>query len=151
MGVETTRTTVLPLTLRRDETERVLHATAAQYYWCHNQTSTHCWGTADEQPNHPGDLKPSTRAVRDDIYDRLKRETDDLNANLVQAAIKQTVENVATLQTQWEKGRAHQPTRIHDRRRLDAPLRQTLGHVLQTRARTVAGRRRPTPRPVRPA
>lgn len=88
MVVETTRTSMLPVELQREDTENALHDTAQQYYWCHNQTSNHCWGAADEKPNQPDDLKATKRGVHDDIYSRLKDETE-LNANLVQAAVKQ--------------------------------------------------------------
>ena len=82
----------------RDDTPSVLHDTAEQYYDCHTHTSEYCWGPEDEKPTQPDDLKTTKRSVRDDIYDELKEE-HDLNANLVQAAIRQTVENVDTLNT----------------------------------------------------
>lgn len=113
MGVETTRTTIQPLVFTRADTPSVLHGTAEQYYDCHNQTSAHCWGPEGELPKQPSDLKTTKRSVRDDIYTELKAE-HDLNANLVQAAIRQTVENVDTLQTNWEKGeRISQPAYDH--------------------------------------
>lgn len=98
MDVDTIRTTVVPLTDVSDTTTECLHETATQYYWCANETSDECW----DNPKVPADLRTVKRAVRDDIYARLKRETD-LNANLVQAAIKQVVENVDALQTNWKK------------------------------------------------
>lgn len=98
--IDALRTTVVPLTSVSDTTVDALHETAEQYYWCANETSDACW----DDPKVPTDLRTTKRAVRDDIYARLKRETD-LHANLVQAAIKQIVEYVDGLQTNWEKGR----------------------------------------------
>ena len=98
--IDALRTTVVPLTKVSDATREALHETADQYYWCKDETSDECWS----DPKAPDDLRTVKRAVRDDIYARLKRETD-LNANLVQAAIKQVVENVKGAKTDWKKGR----------------------------------------------
>lgn len=100
MIVDTYRTAPLPARVS-GETEDVLHDTAEQYYWCQTQTADFCW---PDQPKHPDDLITTKRTARDAIYDRLKDETT-LNANLVQAAIKQTVENIDALKTDWKKGR----------------------------------------------
>lgn len=111
MEVEADRTAVLPLTALSDDTIVALHETAAQYYWCQQETSEYCW---PDTPKQPSDVKTNNRSVRDSIYGRLKAETD-LNANLVQAAIKQIVENVDSLQTHWEHNRRiSQPDPTHD-------------------------------------
>lgn len=101
MVVEPTRTTIVPLTFERDDTPSRLHATAAQYYGCQNETSEYCW---PNQPREPADLETRKTHVRDTIYAWLKAETN-LNANLVQAAVKQTVGNVDTCKSNWEDGR----------------------------------------------
>ncbi|MCY4732569.1 transposase [Natronomonas gomsonensis] len=100
MVVDAYRTAPLPTRVSGD-TVQALHDTAEQYYYCQNQTTDFCW---PDQPKKPSELITTKREVRDEIYARLKRETD-LNANLVQAAIKQTVENIAGLKTDWKKGR----------------------------------------------
>lgn len=76
--IDAIRTTVVPLTSVSDATVDALHETAEQYYWCAVATSDECW----DEPKVPDDLRTTKRAVRDDIYARLKRETN-LNANLV--------------------------------------------------------------------
>jgi hypothetical protein len=101
MVVEPMRAAIVPLSFERDDTPSVLHATAAQYYGCQNETSDYCW---PDTPKQPADLETRKTHVRDTIYARLKNGTS-LNANLVQAAIKQTVENVDGCKTDWEKGR----------------------------------------------
>jgi len=103
MVVEAYRTAILPARVPSEITQ-VLHDTAEQYYYCQQETADYCWGNGDEPLKQPDDLTTTKRAVRDAIYSRLKDETD-LNANLVQAAIKETVENIDGLKTDWEKGR----------------------------------------------
>lgn len=98
--VDTTRTAILPLTNVSDYTASQLHKTADQYYWCEGETVPRCW----DNPKVPDDLVTTKRAVRDDIYERLKTSTD-LHANLVQNAIKQVVENVDALKTHWKRKR----------------------------------------------
>ncbi len=100
MGVDAYRTAILPARVSGD-TVQTLHDTAAQYTYCQNETVDYCW---PDTPKQPDDLTTTKRDVRDAIYSRLKDETD-LNANLVQAAIKETVENIDGLKTDWEKGR----------------------------------------------
>lgn len=100
MVVDVYRTAPLPTRVSGD-TVQALHDTAEQYYWCQNETVDYCW---PDTPKQPSDLITTKREVRDAIYGRLKDETD-LNANLVQAAIKQTVENIDGLKTDWKNGR----------------------------------------------
>lgn len=97
--VDTVRTAITPVVGVGGVVD-LLHETADQYYWCQQETVEYCWN----EPKTPADLKTVKRDVRNDIYARLKEETD-LHANLVQAAIKQVVENVKSLKTDWQKGR----------------------------------------------
>jgi putative transposase len=77
MVVDAYRTAPLPTQVNGD-TVQALHDTAEQYYYCQNQTTDYCW---PDHPTKPSDLITTKREVRDEIYARLKRETD-LNANL---------------------------------------------------------------------
>ncbi len=81
------RTAVVKLNLF-DEQRDVLHRTAEQYLYCANRTADYCWSDTSYT-----ECKTNKRQVRDALYSELRGETD-LQAQLVQAAIKRAVEVV---------------------------------------------------------
>ena len=81
------RTAVVKLDLS-DEQRDALHRTADQYLYCANRTADYCWSDTSYT-----ECKTNKREVRDTLYSELREETD-LQAQLVQAAIKRAVEVV---------------------------------------------------------
>ncbi|WP_049935947.1 RNA-guided endonuclease InsQ/TnpB family protein [Haloplanus natans] len=102
MGVR--RTAVVKLAVS-DEQRDALHRTAEQYLYCANQTADYCWSDTSY-----AECKTNKREVRDALYAELREETD-LQAQLVQAAIKRAVEAIKACVERWKKGqRVSQPT-----------------------------------------
>ena len=102
MGVR--RTAVVKLAVS-DEQRDALHRTAEQYLYCANRTADYCWSDTSYT-----ECKVNKREVRDALYAELREETD-LQAQLVQAAIKRAVEAVKACVERWKKGqRVSQPT-----------------------------------------
>ena len=81
------RTAVVKLAVS-DEQRDALHRTAEQYLYCANRTADYCWSDTSYT-----ECKTNKREVRDALYAELREETD-LQAQLVQAAIKRAVEVV---------------------------------------------------------
>jgi len=98
------RTAVVKLTVS-DEQRDALHRTAEQYLYCANRTADYCWSDTSYT-----ECKTNKREVRDALYSKLREETD-LQAQLVQAAIKRAVEAVKACVERWKNGqRVSQPT-----------------------------------------
>jgi len=98
------RTAVVKLSVS-DEQRHALHRTAEQYLYCANRTADYCWSDTSYT-----ECKTNKREVRDALYSELREETD-LQAQLVQAAIKRAVEAVKACVERWKKGqRVSQPT-----------------------------------------
>ena len=98
------RTAVVKLSVS-DEQRDALHRTAEQYLYCANRTADYCWSDTSST-----ECQTNKREVRDALYAELREETD-LQAQLVQAAIKRAVEAVKACVERWKKGqRVSQPT-----------------------------------------
>jgi len=98
------RTAVVKLAVS-DEQRDALYRTVEQYLYCANRTADYCWSDASYT-----ECKTNKREVRDALYADLREETD-LQAQLVQAAIKRAVEAVKACAKRWKKGkRVSQPT-----------------------------------------
>ncbi|MGZ0748313.1 MULTISPECIES: RNA-guided endonuclease InsQ/TnpB family protein [unclassified Haloparvum] len=98
------RTAVVKLTVS-DEQRDALHRTAEQYLYCANRTADYCWSKTSYT-----ECKTNKRQVRDALYSELREETD-LQAQLVQAAIKRAVEAVKGVIERWKKEqRVSRPT-----------------------------------------
>jgi len=98
------RTAVVKLAVS-DEQRGALHRTAEQYLYCANRTSDYCWSDSSYT-----ECKTNKREVRDALYSELREETD-LQAQLVQAAIRRAVEAIKGVIERWKKGqRVSQPT-----------------------------------------
>ncbi|RLM83558.1 transposase [Halobellus sp. Atlit-38R] len=98
------RTAVVKLNLSGEQRD-ALHRTADQYLYCANRTADYCWSNTSYT-----ECKTNKRQVRDALYSELREETD-LQAQLVQAAIKRAVEAVKGVVERWKKGqRVSQPT-----------------------------------------
>jgi predicted transposase len=95
--MEVRRTAVVKLNLS-DEQRDALHRTAEQYLYCANRTADYCWSDTSYT-----ECKTNKREVRDALYSELREETD-LQAQLVQAAIKRAVEAVKGVIERWKKG-----------------------------------------------
>jgi len=91
------RTAVVKLTVS-DEQRDALHRTAEQYLYCANRTADYCWSDTSYT-----ECKTNKRQVRDALYSEFREETD-LQAQLVQAAIKRAVEAVKGVVERWKKG-----------------------------------------------
>ncbi|WP_227379195.1 RNA-guided endonuclease InsQ/TnpB family protein [Haladaptatus halobius] len=102
--MEVRRTAVVKLTVS-DEQRDALHRTAEQYLYCANRTAEFCWSDTSFT-----ECKTNKRQVRDALYSDLREETD-LQAQLVQAAIRRAVEAVKGVVERWKKGqRVSRPT-----------------------------------------
>ena len=102
MGVR--RTAVVKLAVS-DERRDALHRTAEQYLYCANRTADYCWSDTCYT-----EYKTNKRRVRDALYSELREQTD-LQAQLVQAAIKRSVEAIKSVTERWKKGqRISRPT-----------------------------------------
>lgn len=96
--MEVRRTAVVKLAVS-DEQRDALHRTAEQYLYCANRTSEFCWNDTSF-----AECKTNKRQVRDALYADLREETE-LQAQLVQAAIRRGVEAVKGVVERWKKGR----------------------------------------------
>jgi len=85
--MEMRRTAVVKLDVS-DEQRDALHRTAEQYLYCANRTAQYSWSDTSYT-----ECRTNKRRVRDALYSEL-REGTDLQAQLVQAAIKRAVEVV---------------------------------------------------------
>jgi len=98
------RTAVVKLAVS-DEQRDALHRTAEQYLYCANRTADYCWSDISYT-----ECKTNKRQVRDALYSELREETE-LQAQLVQAAIKCAVEAIKGVIERWKKGqRVSRPT-----------------------------------------
>ena len=95
--MEVRRTAVVKLDLS-DEQRDALHRTAEQYLYCANRTAQYSWSDTSYT-----ECKTNKRQVRDALYSKLREETD-LQAQLVQAAIKRAFEAVKACVKRWKKG-----------------------------------------------
>ena len=101
MSVKAQRTVPIPLTVPDDRVAD-LHATYDPYQHCQNRTVDWCW---PNQPKQPDDLTTSKGDAEDALYHDLREATDyNLNANLVQKAIKDAVGAVGSCKTSWKNG-----------------------------------------------
>ena len=91
------RTAVVKLAVS-DEQRDALHRTAEQYLYCANRTADYCWSNTSYT-----ECKTNKRTVRDALYSELRKETE-LQAQLVQAAIRRAVEAVKGVVERWKKG-----------------------------------------------
>ncbi len=91
------RTAVVKLAVS-DEQRDALHRTAEQYLYCANRTADYCWSEASYT-----ECKTNKRQVRDTLYSDFREETE-LQAQLVQAAIRRAVEAVKGVVERWKKG-----------------------------------------------
>jgi IS605 OrfB family transposase len=91
------RTAVVKLAVSDDQRD-ALHQTAEQYLYCANRTADYCWSDTSYT-----ECKTNKRQVRDTLYSKLREETE-LQAQLVQAAIKRAVEAVKGVIERWKKG-----------------------------------------------
>ena len=101
------RTAVVKLAVS-DEQRDALRRTAEQYLYCANRTADYCWSDTSYT-----ECKTNQRKVRDALYAELREETE-LQAQLVQAAIRRAVEAVEAVKgvvERWKKGqRVSRPT-----------------------------------------
>jgi hypothetical protein len=81
-----------------DEQRDALHRTTEQYLYCANRTTDYCWSDTSST-----ECKTNKRQVRDALYSDLRAETDP-QTQLVQAAIRRTVEAVKGVVERWKKG-----------------------------------------------
>jgi predicted transposase len=95
--IDVRRTAVVKLNLS-DEQRDALHRTAEQYLYCANRTADYCWSDISYT-----ECRTNKREVRDALYSELREETD-LQAQLVQAAIRRAVEAVKACVERWKKG-----------------------------------------------
>ena len=91
------RTAVVKLAVS-DEQRDALHRTAEQYLYCANRTADYCWSNTSYT-----ECKTTKRTVRDALYADLREETE-LQAQLVQAAIRRAVEAVKGVVERWKQG-----------------------------------------------
>jgi predicted transposase len=91
------RTAVVKLAVS-DEQRDALHRTADQYLHCANRTVDYCWSDTSYS-----ECKTNKRQVRDALYSDFREETE-LQAQLVQAAIRRAVEAVKGVVERWKKG-----------------------------------------------
>ncbi|PSQ07687.1 transposase [Halobacteriales archaeon QS_6_71_20] len=91
------RTAVVKLDVS-DEHRDALHRTAGQYLYCANRTADYCWSDTSYT-----ECKTNKRQVRDSLYSDLREETE-LQAQLVQAAIRRAVEAIKSVVERWKKG-----------------------------------------------
>nr|WP_328766966.1 transposase [Halomicroarcula nitratireducens] len=71
-----------------DDRKSDLHATNTRFQYCANRTADWAWRYPEE------DCVTSKNKAENAIYDDLRKETDDLHANLVQKAIKRATDDI---------------------------------------------------------
>jgi len=134
--MEVRRTAVVKLTVS-DEQRDALHRTAEQYLYCANRTSEYCWSNTSYT-----ECKTNKREVRDALYSDLREETD-LQAQLVQAAIKRAVEAVKGVVERWKKRqRVSRPTFTAET--MDYDARSATFYRTKASLATVEGRVEPS-------
>jgi IS605 OrfB family transposase len=120
-----------------DEQRDALHRTAEQYLYCANRTADYCWSDTSHT-----ECKTNKRYVRDALYSKLRKETD-IQAQLVQAAIKRAVEAIKACVKRWKKGqRVSQPTFTAET--MDYDTRSATFYRNKVSLATVAGRVEPS-------
>jgi putative transposase len=130
------RTAVVKLAVS-DEQRDALHRTADQYLYCANRTSEYCWSNTSHAR-----CKTNKREVRDALYSELREETD-LQAQLVQAAIRRAVEAVKSCVERWKNGqRVSRPTFTAET--MDYDTRSATFSRNKVSLATVAGRVEPS-------
>ena len=130
------RTAVVKLAVS-DEQRDVLHRTADQYLYCANRTADYCWFNTSYT-----ECKTNKRQVRDALYNDLRNETE-LQAQLVQAAIKRAVEAIKGVVERWKKGqRVSCPTFTAET--MDYDMRSATFYRNKVSLATVAGRVEPS-------
>ena len=126
------RTAVVKLDVS-DEQRDALHRTAEQYLYCANRTADYCWSDVSFS-----ECKTNQHAVRDALYSGLREETE-LQAQLVQAAIRRGVEAVKGVVERWKKGqRVSRPTFTAET--IDYDRRSATFYRSKTSLSTVNGR-----------
>ena len=95
--MEVRRTAVVKLNVP-DDRRADLHDTAEQFLYCANRAADFCWNKYDREA-----CVTSKATAESALYDALRRETDDLHANLLQKAIRRAVEAVKSGVERWEK------------------------------------------------
>ena len=112
--VEANRTVVIPLKVP-EESRTDFHQTILPYAYCQQQTVNYCWPNTPKQPD---DLQTSKQDAEDALYHQLRDDTDEeLNANLVQKAIKDATSAVSSCKTSWENGDRISKPDFYDRDR----------------------------------
>ncbi|PSQ55809.1 transposase [Halobacteriales archaeon SW_8_68_21] len=130
------RTAVMKLAVS-DEQRDALHRTAEQYLYCANRTADYCWSDISYT-----ECKTNKRQVRDALYSELREQTD-LQAQLVQAAIKRAVEAIKSVTERWKKGqRISCPT--FSAETMDYDTRSATFYRNKVSLSTVEGRVEPT-------
>jgi len=134
--MEVRRTAVVKLAVS-DEQRDALHRTAEQYLYCANRTADYCWSDTCYT-----ECKTNKRRVRDALYSELREQTD-LQAQLVQAAIKRSVEAIKSVTERWKKGqRISRPT--FSAETMDYDARSATFYRNKVSLSTVEGRVEPT-------
>ena len=134
--MEVRRTAVVKLAVS-DEQRDALHRTAEQYLYCANRTADYCWSDTCYT-----ECKTNRRRVRDALYSELREQTD-LQAQLVQAAIKRSVEAIKSVTERWKKGqRISRPT--FSAETMDYDARSATFYRNKVSLSTVEGRVEPT-------
>ena len=130
--MEVRRTAVVKLAVS-DEQRDALHRTAGQYLYCANRTAKFCWNDTSYT-----ECKTNKRQVRDALYSDLREETE-LQAQLVQAAIRRGVEAINGVVERWKKGqRVSRPTFTAET--MDYDTRSATFYRNKTSLSTVEGR-----------
>ena len=130
--MEVRRTAVEKLAVS-DEQHDALHRTAEQYLYCANRTAKFCWNDTSHTK-----CKTNKRQVRDALYSDLREETE-LQAQLVQAAIRRGVEAINGVVERWKKGqRVSRPTFTAET--MDYDTRSATFYRNKTSLSTVEGR-----------
>ena len=102
--MEVRRTAIVKLAVS-DEQRDALHRTVKQYLYCANRTAAFCWDDTSYTK-----CKTNKRQVRDALYADLRDETE-LQAQLVQAAIRRGVGAIKSVVERWKNGhRVSRPT-----------------------------------------
>ncbi|PSQ17332.1 transposase [Halobacteriales archaeon QS_8_69_73] len=134
--MEVRRTAVVKLAVS-DEQRDAFHRTAKQYLYCANRTADYCWSDTCYT-----ECKTNKRRVRDALYSELREQTD-LQAQLVQAAIKRSVEAIKSVTERWKNGqRISRPT--FSAETMDYDARSATFYRNKVSLSTVEGRVEPT-------
>ncbi|MFD1512524.1 RNA-guided endonuclease InsQ/TnpB family protein [Halomarina rubra] len=100
------RAVLIPLVVP-EERINDLHWTRFKTAHCQQRTSDLGW----DAPKRPDDLLTDYEDANDALYDPLRKETNQLHANLVQAAMRDVTSNLSSAKSNWNAGdRVNQPT-----------------------------------------